>query len=119
MIDILQIGASVVLNYGKAIDVIGENVSNASTTGYARRDVSLIEAPNGGSGILGLNQVSGNGVTTQSVTRAWDGFAATHVRNTASDAGEASAVSRWMSSAETALNSGDTGTDSELTSFFT
>lgn len=119
MSDILQIGASGVLNYGKAIDVIGENVSNASTTGYARRDVSLIEAPNGGSGILGLNQVSGNGVTTQSVTRAWDGFAATHVRNTVSDAGEASAVSRWMSSAETALNSGDTGTDSELTSFFT
>ncbi|AEI37518.1 flagellar hook-associated protein FlgK [Zymomonas mobilis] len=119
MSDILQIGASGVLNYGKAMDVISENVSNAQTTGYARRDVKLTEAPNGGSGILGLNQVSGNGVSTQSVTRAWDGFAATHVRNTASDAGEASAVSRWMSSAETAINSGTSGTDSQITSFFT
>ncbi len=119
MSDLLRIGASGVNAYRSALSVIGDNVANADTAGYVRRDVTLREAPAaGGSGPYYRGVVTGSGVNAVSVTRAWDAFKAESARSSAADAGRADARAQWLGAVETALPDDDSGISAKVTGFF-
>jgi len=118
MTDLLRIGASGISAYRSALSVVGENVANAETKGYARRDVTLKETSVGGSGPLYRPSLSGGGVQATGVNRAWNDFKAADARSAAGDAGSAGARAQWLGAVESALPDGDTGVSARITDFF-
>lgn len=119
MSDLLNIGASGIRAYRNALSTVGENVANAETPGYTRREVRLRE-----SAIVAANDpyhtlASRNGgVEVASVERIWDNFRAADARLSSADAARASSRAEWMQSAEAGLNDGDAGIGAKLTTFF-
>ncbi len=71
----------------RRIDVIGENIANASTPGYRRRtvDLSAIEGPNGLGVFTGTDR-AGRGVEIRSISRVIDPLLEAHVRSETSRA---------------------------------
>lgn len=115
MSDTLQIGASGVRAFNTAMAAISENVSNASTPGYARRIVSFKEAPSTTTGTTG----NMNGVLVTSVTRAWDDYRAAAARGSASDAAASAAYYAWAQKTEDALADDSAGVGQSATTIFT
>ena len=74
MVDILSIGASGLSAYRKLLEAVGSNITNASTDGYARRDV--LTSTTGDAGMLptSANTGNGSGVIVDTVRRASDYF---------------------------------------------
>jgi len=94
-----------------------QNVANAETPGYARRDVQLREGINSGaSSPIYREGMTFGGVEAASVTRAWDAYRAADSRYAASAAGRADVRQQWLSSVETALDDGDAGVGATFTS---
>jgi flagellar hook-associated protein 1 FlgK len=118
MSDLLRIGASGISAYRSALSVIGENVANAETKGYARREVTLKESGVGGSGPLYRPSLSGGGVKATGVDRAWNDFKAADARNASGDAGSAGARAQWLGAVESVLPDGDSGISARITDFF-
>lgn len=107
MSDLLNVGASAVGAYSAALGVIGENVANAQTDGYARRSATISSiAPNQGSIASG-------------VTRAWDQYRASDALSATADDGRASAAATWLDAAEGAVDSSDSGVGAQVTAVFT
>ena len=120
MSDLLGIGAQAVSVYRGALATIGDNVANANTDGYSRRDVRLIESSAlGGRDPLSNNLVTGGGVRISGIDRAWDAFRAADARQARADAGRSETALPWLSAGETALDDGDYGVGQRLTAFFT
>lgn len=117
--DLLGIGASGVSAYRTALGAIGDNVANAETPGYARREVRLTESAivKGRSAVY-KEQLYFGGVEAATVGRAWDEFRATDSRLSASAAGRADARSQWLTAVETALDDGPTGVGTAIGGFF-
>ncbi|MDQ8757192.1 flagellar hook-associated protein FlgK [Sphingosinicella sp. LHD-64] len=119
MSDLLSIGSSGLAAYRSALNAIGENVSNAETPGFSRRNVRLEQLSLTGNGEIGYReQVMFNGVRTAGVERAWDAFRATEARLATSAAGRAGVREQWLTGVETALGDGPAGIGSSLTRFF-
>lgn len=119
MSDLLGIGMSGVSAYRTALSAIGDNVANAETPGYARREVRLREAANAGSrDPVYVEAPLFGGVEAASVDRAWDAFRAADARFTAGAAGRAETREQWLTSVETALDDGPAGVGSLLGAFF-
>jgi flagellar hook-associated protein 1 FlgK len=118
MSDLLRIGASGIGAYRSALSVIADNVANAETPGYARRDVALRETSAASAGPLYRAPASGGGVAAASVTRAWDAFKSTDARDAASDAAGAGTRAQWLGAVEKALPDGDNGIPARIGSFF-
>lgn len=117
MSDLLGIGASGVRAYQSALSVIGENIANATTKGYARRDPTLIEQT-GGAGrqvYYAVNNI-GQGVAFTGVLRQWDDFRAAEVRTSTSEAGRTNSTIVWLDRIEKALSGASIG--GALTKFF-
>ena len=120
MSDLLAIGASALNAYQSALSAIGENVANAQTPGYARRQITLKEATVVGTGDIAYKpQVTFNGVEATGVTRAWDDFKAAEARFATSAAGRAGVREQWLGSVESALDDGPSGIGQAMTGFFT
>jgi flagellar hook-associated protein 1 len=119
MSDLLSIGRAGVTAYRSALAAVGDNVTNAETPGFARRSVVIEESPvsSGASVLYGATTTFG-GADATGVQRAWDDFKAADARLSASDAGRADARIRWLSTAEAALDDGDTGVGTRLTAVF-
>jgi flagellar hook-associated protein 1 FlgK len=103
--DLLSIGASGVRAFNTALATIGENVSNASTPGYARRTITTA----GGAG----------GVVVQSINRSWDDYKATAKRDAGSDAASASTYYDWTQKIESAMSDDAAGIGQSATGIFT
>lgn len=117
MSDLLGIGASGVRAYQTALTVVGSNISNASTTGYVRRDVQLSESlVSSAGGVANLTRSGGGGVDVGAVTRAWDQFKAADVRTASSDVASSDTSVTYLTRIQGALSSG--GTSAALTTFF-
>ena len=119
MSDLLNIGASGVASYRTALGTVGDNIANANSAGYTRREVTL--TPVGPSGSQGLTELGGNaagGVRAGAVTRAGDPFRVADSRLTAADAARAETRSRWLATAETTLPDDDSGIGSTLTAVY-
>jgi len=118
--DLLAIGRSGVTAYRTALAAVGDNVVNAESAGYSRRTVTLTESPvSSGTTVSYRAQTTFGGVNALGVERAWNDFKAADARISAGDAGRAEARFRWLSTAETALEDGDTGVGARLTAMFT
>src|SRR3546814_2329179 len=72
MSDLLGLGAAGVRAYQTALDIIGENISNANVAGYARRQAVVTENPSAGTGYPLVRDVkAGSGVNVSGVLRAY------------------------------------------------
>ncbi|MDP8914628.1 MAG: flagellar basal body protein, partial [Pseudomonadota bacterium] len=107
MSDLLSIGLSGVRAYKTAIAAVADNVANAETPGYARREVRLREGMNSGSeSPIYREDLMFAGVEAASVGRAWDAYRAADSRYAASAAGRADVRQQWLGSIEIALGDG-------------
>lgn len=120
MSDLLNIGMSGVRAYKSALTAVSENVANAETEGYSRRQVILKQAPTPGVSPdpVYRDQILFAGVDAAGVQRAWDTFRASEARFATSAEGNASVRQQWLGSIETALGSGTFTVGSALTTFF-
>lgn len=117
MSDLLLIGASGVRAYQTALNVVGENISNAGTQGYVRRDAVIKEAAAGAGGYpLQIYQRVLGGADATGVARSWDAFRAADVRNTGSELARTQGGIVWLERIESALDKNALGKG--LTSFF-
>ena len=120
MTDLLGIGASAVATYRNALSVVGENVANAETPGYARRDVTIQQsAAVGGTIPYFKGGISAGGSDATGVTRAWDSFKSADALAATADDGRASAASTWLDAAEGAISDGDAGVGAKISAVFT
>lgn len=119
MSDLLSLGLSGVTAYRTALSAIGDNVANAETPGYARRDVRLAEKANIGSrSPLYREELFFSGVEAKSVGRAWDSYRAADSRYAASASGRSDVRQQWLGAIETNLGDGPTGVGSRIGVFF-
>lgn len=117
MSDLLSIGSTGVRAYQTAMNVVGENIANASTKGYVRRDAKLTEAMGAaGRNILTNNYRIGQGVNAFTVERAWDELKAAEVRTSSAEAGRTNSTIVWLDRIEKALGGINIG--ASLTKFF-
>src|SRR3954468_20847640 len=118
MSDLLTLGLSGVTAYRSALAAGGDNVANAETPGYARREVVLREGRNSGSSSpIYRESMTFGGVEAASVGRAWDAYRAADSRYAASAAGRADVRQQWLSSVETTLDDGLGGVGSLMGAF--
>ncbi len=118
-VDLLGIGASGVKAYRNALTAVGDNIVNAETPGYARRQLTLTESGTStGIDPYHRDKAGFGGVDSGSVQRAWDEFKAADARLALSADGRADARVRWLTSTESALDDGDAGVGAQLTAFF-
>ncbi|WP_311266753.1 flagellar hook-associated protein FlgK [Sphingobium sp. WCS2017Hpa-17] len=119
MSDLFVIGASGTKAYRTAMAAIAENISNASTEGYARRSVTTIESGASTATMsLYISRANFGGTQVAGVNRASDPYLDATVRNTGMALGSANARLRWLSDAETAMNDTSTGVGQLMTSMF-
>ncbi|MEJ7926896.1 flagellar hook-associated protein FlgK [Sphingobium sp. AN641] len=119
MSDLFIIGASGTKAYRTAMAAISENITNASTEGYARRTVTTAESGASTSTMaLYVSRANFGGTEVTGVARASDPYLDATVRMTATAMGSASARMRWLTDTETALNDGDTGIGKLITGMF-
>lgn len=74
MASLLDIGRSGVLAQREALNVTGQNIVNANTEGYRRRDATLTEVYGVQSELTGVASQTGLGVKLGEIRRAYDGF---------------------------------------------
>ncbi|WP_194097024.1 flagellar hook-associated protein FlgK [Marivivens aquimaris] len=83
MPNLLDIGTSAVMAYRAALTTTGENIANADTDGYTRRDIQIHEVRGGKMSAVSKNS-GGQGVIVDDVRRSYDAFLSERVRSTAS-----------------------------------
>lgn len=117
MSDLLSIGSSGVRAYQSALNVVGENIANASTDGYVRRDVLLREiTPGAKSSPLEINKRVLGGVNFTGVDRQWDQFRAVEVRASGAELSRTEAGIVWLERIESTLSANDIS--GQMTRFF-
>ena len=120
MSDLLQIGRSGVLAYQGALAAVGENVTNADTEGYAKRQVVLREQKSA-SGPFEIYRTSASfgGVQATEVKRVWDQYRATNAWASNADANAAGTRAQYLTTVQSMLDDGDNGVGVKLTAVFT
>lgn len=117
MSDLLSIGSTGLRAYQTALNVVGENIANASTPGYVRREANLTEVSAGaGRYLLHNNLTIGHGVAANTVGRAWDAFKAGDLRNATSESSRTGSTITWLERIETVLDTA--GVSASMTKFF-
>ncbi|NNM77074.1 flagellar hook-associated protein FlgK [Sphingomonas sp. ID1715] len=117
MSDLLSIGSTGVRAYQLAMNVVGENIANATTKGYARRSPALTELSAGAGSYILLNNLNiGQGVVAGGVARQWDEFRAADVRTGTSEASRTGSTMVWLDRMEKLLSG--TNISGSLTRFF-
>lgn len=118
MSDLLSLGAMGVRSYSRALQTVSDNIANAQTPGYARRDTVIREQPGGDTSVLYKSQVNPGGSLATGVTRSVDTWLVEDARTSASDAGRTGAKLTWLEATETALANGGTDVGTAMTAVF-
>ena len=118
MTDLLTLGASGLRAYSRALGVVGDNIANAQTPGYARRAARIEEGAVAPESIRYRNMLNPSGSLATGVTRAVDQWRMADANASASDAGQSSAKLSWLSIGETALDNGPSGVGASITAIF-
>jgi flagellar hook-associated protein 1 FlgK len=118
MSDLLGIGASAVRAYSHALNVVGNNIANAETPGYARRRALLGESSPVGALPLFRTNIRSQGVLVNGLSRSVDQWLVQDARATESQAGLTSSRAYWLTAAEAALDDGAGGIGAAITSVF-
>jgi flagellar hook-associated protein 1 FlgK len=104
MSDMLSIGQTGVRAYARALDLVADNVANATTSGHVRRTAALTPAGTGGGvGLLTLDPGGGAGVRLSGVNRAVDLLQMDTLRRTEGNVAALDASTRWITAIESAL----------------
>lgn len=107
MADFLTIGTSGLQAYRRSLEVTGNNIVNANTEGYARRDVQLQGVGDAASSPTNIRTGSGSGVAVDVVRRATDVFVQAEKRLTQSASSAATALADRLDRLEKSMFSGD------------
>jgi flagellar hook-associated protein FlgK len=101
----LEIGKKGVLTHQKALNVVGQNISNAETEGYSRQEVSLkaTDPLDGYATAGGAGQI-GTGVTLAEINRVRDAFIDAQLRDQMSFQGSIEILSKNLTSLQTIYN---------------
>jgi len=119
MSDLLAVGASGVKAYSRALSVVGDNIANAQTEGYVRRNMRLAEAPTAGAMSVSRQNIHPGGVSAAGVTRGVDQWLVDDARIAAGEAARHSTRLSWASVTERALDGGADGIVENVTGIFT
>ncbi|RDV02663.1 flagellar hook-associated protein FlgK [Sphingorhabdus pulchriflava] len=119
MSDLLNIGASGLRAYSRALATVGDNIANAQTPGYARRTIELREAPAAGDIVLSRNSIRPGGVEAAGVRRSVDPWLIEDARTASGEADRSSARLGAIDATERALDDGIGGIGQSLTRIFT
>ncbi|WP_353226600.1 flagellar hook-associated protein FlgK [Novosphingobium sp.] len=104
--NLLSIGASGAMAAEVALNLTGQNITNASTDGYVRRSANTVEVASASSWSV-ANDLSLSGVTVTGITRNADTFLEAEARRTASDTARANSTVAGLTDIESAVeNSG-------------
>jgi flagellar hook-associated protein 1 FlgK len=93
------------------LEITGQNIANAATPGYARRQVIFSEAP-------GADGLVGRGVKVDGIQSLRDMLLERRLREERPSAGREAAIAESMAIVETALGPTSQGLDSSIASFF-
>lgn len=119
MSDLLNIGASGLRAYSRALATVGDNIANAQTPGYARRTIALREAPAAGEIVLSRNSIRPGGVETAGVRRSVDPWLIEDARTASGEADRSSTRLSAIDATERALDDGIGGIGESITRIFT
>ena len=109
---LLNIGVTGLRTQQTALNIVGQNITNASTPGYTRQRAN-IESIVGSTGALG-----GSGVKVSNVERIADAFIDEQVRTDSSLSSELSAFTERVGQLETSLFDTTSGIDAAMRDFF-
>lgn len=113
---IIDIGSKALAAQKTALDVTGQNISNANTAGYSRQTVVLESAP----GSVSPQFNMGNGVRVAAVQRAHDVFLQTQIQGETSNNGKQTVLQDAMAKVEPLFNeAAASGLGTSLEAFFT
>ncbi len=118
MADILGIGASGLTAYRKSLEVIGNNIVNANTEGYAKRSAQLQTIASRAATPTTLVAGGGSGVVVDKVARATDSFLQARMWNAVSDSARAEALAENISRLERGLLTTPTTINTAVQSLF-
>lgn len=118
MSDLLAIASSGLRGYRAALEAMGENVANANSDGFARRDVQLRATAPGAGYTLAKPQGGGFGVDVAGLRRAHDAFLAGDARAAQAERARLDATRVWLGEIETTLGSGDGAAGPAITAFY-
>ena len=113
--DIFQIGATALSAQKTALAITGENIANASTTGYSKQTVNM-EA---GSTILDNGIPVGSGVQVQSISQVYNEFLQQQLASANSSYGGYNTLQTQLQSVQQLFGTSSTsGLGADLNSFF-
>jgi len=118
MADLFEIGKSGVQSYRRALGVTGQNIANANTEGYNRRDAQLAEVSATQGDILSVSDQAGLGVRVENIRRAFDDLIVAKTNTANSSFENARAANEKLQSIERILLPGDYSISSYLQNFF-
>jgi flagellar hook-associated protein 1 FlgK len=119
MTDLLNIGASGLRAYSRALATVGDNIANAQTPGYAGRTIALREAPAAGDIVLSRNAIRPGGVEVAGVRRSLDPWLVEDARGASGEAERSTARLGAIDATERALDDGEGGIGASMTRIFT
>lgn len=101
------------------LDVVGQNIANATTEGYTRQRVTTSSINAVQPGLFSTGTAIGQGVSIDGYARIGDAQLDAQVRSTSSSAGYGSVRSSVLSTLETSLNEpGSNGLSAQLSKFW-
>ena len=119
MSDLLSIGYTGLRAYSKALSMVGDNIANAQTPGYARRRLELGEVPAGSNMVLYSGSVTPGGVNIKGVVRSVDQWLIEDARISSGDSERAATRLEWMNRVEGALSDDTNGIKTALNKIYT
>jgi flagellar hook-associated protein 1 FlgK len=104
----------------QGLDVVGQNISNASTTGYTRQRVTTSAIGSlAQTGLLSGRAQVGQGVSVDGIARLGDAYLDARVRTSAATSGNLAVRSNALTSIQTSLHEpGDSGISAQLQTFW-
>lgn len=117
--DLLSIGASGVKVYRAALGAVSENIANATTEGYNRRSVRVMESPvSAGAGVTQKPGVLFGGVVIAEVRRYNEPYLDMASRIASGLYEDANARALWMANVQDSLDDATLGVGQRLTAMF-
>lgn len=117
--DLLAIGASGVKVYRAALGAVSENIANATTEGYNRRSVRVMESPvSAGADVFQKPGVLFGGVVIAEVRRYNEPYLDQASRIASASYEDANARALWMANVQDSLDDATLGVGQRLTAMF-
>ena len=114
MSDIFGISVSALQAFQSAINVVGNNIANASTPGYAKESISLTAAAPQGIGTVAI----GDGVVVNGVSRSFNQATANQLNSSQSSLGQLNAMQTYTSQIDNLLGTTAGGLSTSVQNFY-